>query len=227
VPPARSIRYGPFARLADRLSGRADGKRGIPPVPSDAGDGRVRPAYTMRLEQLRSVRDDAVHRQEQRFRAATRVGRDQLADARAALRRSEAALVDLEERLVELGPGPAEHEMVLRSAEGRTTAEDVTHYRRARDRATRIDSVRRQREQLRDQARQHTEDIDRLEGQLAERAAIGRAQAMRQVEYARRRTATYWYWLTRRHPDGSAVLATLRPDDDELPEWLRAPAGQP
>ena len=226
APPAKPVRYGLFARLADRLSGRADGRRGIPPVPADGGDGTVRAAYTMRLEQLRSARDDAVHREQQRFLGSTAALRDRLAGAGAALVAGRAALADAEERRAVLGPGPAEEELVMRAVDGRTTPEQITRYRRSRDRADRIERLEREMAALRGQIRGHQEEIDRIDAQLADREAASRAQAMRRVEYARRRTATYWYWLTRRHPDGSAVLATLRPDTDRLPEWLE-PEGRP
>lgn len=224
-PPAGPVRYGMLARLADRLTGRADGRRSIPPAPSEADAGAVRTAHTMRLEQLRSARNDAIYRERQHFLTSTADARDALADARAALTQTAAAVRDIESQLTEQGPGPGEEELVLRVGSGAAAPEQITRYRRSRDRTARIDGLRRRRDALREQERSWQKEIDRLEGHLDEREAVSRAQAMRLVEHTRRRISTYWYCLTRRHPEGGAILATLRPDADDLPEWLHAAAG--
>lgn len=218
------IRYGPFARLADRLNGRADGKRGIPAAPVDSGGERARTAHTMRLDQLRSARNDAIFRERQRFLDATVADRDALADARAALTEAEAALADVTHRLAEEGTAPAAEDMVLATGDA-ATPEHITRYRRSREKSARIDRLRQRRDALQEQARTCRREIDRLEGRLDEGEEVSRAQAMRLVEHTRRRVSTYWYWLTRRHPDGPRILALLHPDTDDLPDWLRHKAG--
>jgi hypothetical protein len=223
--PGGPVRYGPVARLADRFSGRADGKRGIPPAPPDAGAGAVRTAHTMRLDQLRSARNDGIYRERQRFLTSTATARDELADVRAALVEAGAALRDVEEQIEEQ-PGQDENSLVLRTADGPATPEQITRYRRSREQAARTDGLRTRRDALREQERRFQQGIDRLEGHLDEREALSRASAMRLVEHTRRRIATYWYSLTRHHPDGGLILASLNTEADDRPSWLDEAAGR-
>lgn len=178
----------------------------------------------MRLDQLRSARNDAIFRERQRFLTVTAPNRDALADARAVLTEALASLTDVESRSKEEGAGVGEDGLILRQADT-ATPEQITEYRRSRDKTARIDGLRQRRDALREQIHGCQRVIDRLEGQLDEREEMSRAQAMRLVEHTRRRISTYWYSLTRKHPEGGLILASLRPDTDELPDWLTERAG--
>jgi len=219
----RPIIYGPFAQLADRLAGRKDGKRGIPPLPAEL-DGDLDPSVgaTQYLRTLHERLGSRSEKERHRLDHKLEPHRQQLAAIDQQIHDVEDRLERLQKRLDEM-PERAPEEVLA----DRNPAE---HY--ASDEVTR---TRRQREYTAERNKVVAEERQASDGKRAlclQRAEIASAISGRNRTLARwvrhlhrftlRRAATYRWSLQRHHPAGTdhRFARLLDPVEPTLPDWV-------
>jgi hypothetical protein len=221
--PARPVYYGFWPRLVDRWCGKRDGKRGLPGMPESGGSAGRFVAHTPKLDQLRAARNDAVERERLYGMADAARYEESLTAARGEAEAAERALERFEMQITALGEQPAEAALATRRAGEAHSDEHVVRHRRQGEHAAKLAPLVAGNRAAIEQRAQALLDIRRLDHVIAERLSVSRARGRRLHEHTRRRSANYWYWLIRKHPQAAAVMQALDPIDPDLPNWLIDP----
>jgi ABC-type multidrug transport system ATPase subunit len=221
-----TIRYGPFARLADWWHGWRDGLANIPErPPRQAGpppDGPPprRDVTTPHREFLIRMAQDAFDHERVRMESGLVAAGRRLAGTRTRAEKAREALVRLDaERAGASRPLTEAEATHRRVAEGRRT-DTIVRARRERERARRIAPVER-RYHLAEQ------ELDAAEIEFAAAAdeadrhrAVARARVDRIHQHAQRRIAGYRRRLVLSHPEGPWLNRVLGVLDPHLPGWI-------
>jgi hypothetical protein len=223
---ARRLPYGPLARLADITAGRRDGRAGVPQLPAvgqQPGPVDPRLGTTSYLEvRIREFKELA---ERERERALT-----DLVDVRRRRAEIQARLTAAEERAGELRTR-LEHMLVAPAGAPRRDAlelrlavpDQLVRMRREQEFLhVRGDLVARV-EEAESVARELRAEDASLAEVIAARDAVRDSRVRQLLEHTLRRCETYMRHVVYHHPDGSALIPSLRLGFPGLPEWLNQP----
>ncbi|MGO9081154.1 MAG: hypothetical protein ACLQDY_19295 [Streptosporangiaceae bacterium] len=236
-------RYRLAARLSDMFHGWLDGRRGLPPLPTDyerparrerpadidAEDAPVLPALsTPRMEVL--SREAAQHMEGERIRCGEECALLKREAARfLGIRDSLAAEVaDTAEKLGQARtPLAAEERAARRLAERdeQSRPAELVHARRQTGWERRLTGAEQRHQSVTRRLAEASRDAQLREELIRDREAAARAAARRHHELGMRRIATYLQQLTRTHKHGAELSPLLMrtPVGPDLPEWTREP----
>lgn len=220
VKPHKPIRYGWLARVSDWRVGRADGRKGIPQLPSVPPEELSGPLITPYLEPLyQSYQGSA----EAENMTALRDVADPLV-RRRILQRDIAEREDrsrsLQKQLDAIPEIPDDSVLGLRNATEQHADPLLVRARRLRE----YTAARAKVQAVKDR---HDEDTSARLAEYAQAnetiAIRGRALAImvaRMRAHAMRRRGHYLRHLVRQHPDGPALIPYFGLSSPELPSWL-------
>lgn len=231
--PAKPIRYSLFQRIADRRTGRRDGRSGIPVVPADllsAGgtDGSPPPVFdTGRLKELTARYRGAVTAVDATFQRFCEEQAEARNAAFAKLKLAESRLARAQAAYDEAAE-PLTHEQLNTRRITESPLSDV-HVRQRR--RGEYDRARQAAAEQFDAAQQEFQDataalrtIDMMIDGSRERAA---GQARRLHWHAQRRAQVYWQHLVRVHPHGDVLNGRIEPAEPERPDWAMKDGAPP
>lgn len=209
-PPAKPVPYPLRHRLADRVNGRRDGRRGIPRL-SDTS--RVETAWTRVLCNLTEERISAEL-------LAYRSARAALVDLGKALAAVAAVLhqvsIRTEADLAEADKGP--DYSVRRLADARHPEHIAENRRRAENVAQRRKAERRQ-EEVVGQLTQAVQAVAAFDHALRQEGEVVKVRVGRLRAHGARRVAHYWQQVVRKHPKGAELNERCAPQEPELRDW--------
>ncbi len=236
-PPVEPARYRLSARLSDMIHGWLDGRRSLPPLPTDreqpAGyephDGADLPALcTPRMEVL--SREAAQLIEGERIRCGEECALLKREAARfLGVRDSLTAEVAVTaEKLTQARtPLAAEERAARRLAERdeQSRPAGLVHARRQTGWERRLTGAEQRHQSVTGRLAEATRGAQLREALIRDREAAARAAARRHHELGMRRIATYLQQLTRTHPHGADLSRLLMhtPVGPDLPEWTREP----
>lgn len=223
-PPARrvllgsaapAIRYGIFARLADRWHATRDGKVGLPAVGTEA-------PLTPTFEVLRQTYEDRQHHERKLIRSDTAKLRGHESSLIARIHEAGQEAIEIDKRLEAMPEtlGPAEMEQ--RNGGEANTDMAVVRMRRIREHEARRKPLLSAAWQLRQQMQELRIELGRTRRSIHDREVMGALEVARLHAHTMRRIAAYERRLVRVHPAGSELISQLALHHPRLPDWVRS-----
>lgn len=212
---APAIRYGIFARMADRWNAGRDGKSGLPALTDEA-------ALTPTFEVLRQTFEDRQHHERKLIRKDT-----------AGLRGRESALiarvhevgqegVDVEKRLEAIPDYLSRAELEQRSGGETDTDIAIVRMRRAREHTARRGPLLAAASRVREELQELRVELDETRRAIRNREVMGALEVSRLHAHTLRRIAAYERRLVRVHPAGSELISQLALQHPQLPDWVHS-----
>ena len=209
--PARSLRYGPLARLADIRRGRHDGRKGIPELPAVEPDGPI-DQWTATVSGLRkAAQERRAHEDETLVADCSRLT-ETAGRIEKELPGKRLALKAAERKLARIKPIDVRGEVERRLAEGNLAQrpEQLVRQRRGKEYVRQIADAEQGLEQA-TRALAHLEKaLDTLKEQIRLRRGLTEQRNRRVTQYTERRVAAYWRSVLLHHPEGPRLNAILR-----------------
>ncbi len=216
--PEKPIRYGLFARAADRRAGRVDGKAALLAAAYELnGAASVTPylaaidrRYRTQAELVRLRTDrDIAPAVERRITVRQQIGAAEAAAAEARKRIEDFPVV-----------APADV-LTQRNVLELTTAPELIRTRNQREWDARRRALIAEDRGAGEAVRALRAEEAQLTGAITIRERIGATRVRRLHEHALQRSRTYERQLVLRHPRGARLLPLLALARPELPDWVQ------
>lgn len=216
--PEKPIRYGLFARAADRSAGRVDGTAALLATASDLDGAAGATPYLAALDQRYRTQAELVRLRTDRDIAPA-------VERRIAVRQqilsAEAAAAEIRKRIEDFPEVAPADVLSRRNALEQAAAPELIRTRNQREwDARRRDLLAEDRRAGESVLALRAEEAQ-LTGAVTTRERIGATRVRRLHEHALRRSRTYERQLVLRHPDGAALLPLLALGRPELPGWVQ------
>jgi hypothetical protein len=218
--PARPVTYWPGARVLDALSGRTDGRRGLPDA---ADDGPARSPATQRTTEVLGVVLGAIAGERLRLRTQEEQLKAARNDARTRLEGAVEQVEKCRTRYREASVPPPDDEFRRRRLGEADLPETEIRRRRAAEHDRSLAAVEGEYSRARREELSARHDLELMDEALSTHAAVGRIRELRLREHGRRRSALYWRHLLRVHPEGRRLNDRLQPVGPNLPAWAKEP----
>jgi hypothetical protein len=218
--PRKPIRYGLFARIADRSAGWSDGGNGIPQLPTARPEELPAPLTTSYLDILNQSYQDSAENEN------LTVLRD-VADAlvrRRALGRDIAEREDksrsIQKQLDAIREVPDESVLSQRNAIEQNADPLLVRARRLREYTAARAKVQVAKDRVDEEIQARQVELARVGETIAVRKHALVIRVTRMRAHAMRRRGHYLRRLMRKHPEGPALVAYFELSSPQLPSWL-------
>lgn len=212
---APAIRYGVFARLADRWHATRDGKSGLPAL---AGGLALTPTF----EVLTKVYEDRQHHERKLIRSHTADQRGRESALVARIHETGQEAIDVEKRLEAMPEQLSLPELEQRNGGETKTDIAVVRMRRAREHTARRAPLLAAASRLRQQLQELRIELDLTRRAIRNREVMGALEVSRLHAHTMRRIAAYERRLVRVHPAGAELISQLALHHPQLPDWVRS-----
>lgn len=216
--PEKPIRYGLFARVADRRAGRVDGGAAVLAAASGRGSAACVTPYLAALDQRCRTQAELV-------RLRTDFDIAPLVERRVAVRQqiasAEADGAESRKRLEELPESAPADTLSQRNALERAADPELIRIRNQREWDARRRALLAEDRRAVDAVGALRAEEAQLAGAITTRERIGATRVRRLHEHALRRARTYERQLLLHHPDGATLLPQLELGRPTAPDWVR------
>ncbi|MPZ65132.1 MAG: hypothetical protein GEU83_06325 [Pseudonocardiaceae bacterium] len=212
---APAIRYGLFARLADRRHATRDGKAGLPTVGSEA-------PLTPTFEVLRQTYEDRQHHERKLIRSDTAELRGREAALVARIHETGQEAIEVEKRLEAMPEHLSPAELEQRNGGEANTDMAVVRMRRIREHDARRSPLLSAAWRLRQQLQELRIELGQTRRSIRNREVMGALEVSRLHAHTMRRIAAYERRLVLIHPAGVELVSQLTLHHPRLPDWVRS-----
>lgn len=222
--PHRPIFYGPFARLSDVWAGRRDGKAGLPPLPTPAGEPPQ--PHHGRTPYL-AIRDhhflDRAERERRHMQADLASAYTELASLDQEIAGAEEKAADLRKRLDDMPEAAPREFLASRNAIEQHADEKLVRARRQREYDAKRATLAAEEQQAVAAVRKLRVRQAAVAESVAARERVLEGRVRQLHEHTWRRCRTYQRRLAHHHPERHTVLPYLELALPALPGWLSSP----